>query len=218
MCCLLLILPILLSFSFPPHLSQPRSYETAGPKGDTFTLNAWVGPGLPVPHMLLTFGTNPAYEGFCVTADYLNRGPNPIGSDANYISSFYPDNVISSYDSIMALPRVVSLPPPISFSGRLLRSPLQVSCAGLTLDQLISLTTMHVSTWLASLGTAEPVQARSKGSFNSRDDKLRQYAYRANLADYRALLAESTDGMKVLGSLAAASTGPISEAYVGGGS
>mmetsp|Transcript_21635 Transcript_21635/g.45128 ORF Transcript_21635/g.45128 Transcript_21635/m.45128 type:complete len:81 (-) Transcript_21635:58-300(-) len=59
-----------------------------------------------------------------------------------------------------------------------------------------------------------PIASRLRGSFNARDDKLRQYFfYRGKLETMTALHGED-DGRII----AAISTGPISEACVGGGS
>ena len=38
-----------------------------------------------VPHLLLTMASDPAYEGISVTADYVVRGPTPLGTDMTYI-------------------------------------------------------------------------------------------------------------------------------------
>ena len=59
----------------------------------------------------------------------------------------------------------------------------------------------------------QPIAARLRGGFNARDDKLRQYFYRGKVEEYTALFGEE-EGR----TMAAISTGPISEAYVGGGS
>ena len=107
------------------------------------------------------------------------------------------------------------MPPSQSFSARLLRSPVAISVEGLTIDQIEYYSSNHVTRWLNWIKTATPVEARQRGAINTRDDKLRQYAYKASLFEYARLLPgnkEYTD------KIAIASTGPISEAYVGGGS
>ena len=54
---------------------------------------------------------------------------------------------------------------------------------------------------------------RQKAGYNSRDDKLRQFAYAGNLNKYNTQF-----GGDLAKSMAAAFTGPLAEAYVGGGS
>lgn len=48
---------------------------------------------------------------------------------------------------------------------------------------------------------------------NGRDDKIRQFAFLAAVSDYSKLVG--VEGGRILG---AAVTGPVAEAYVGGGS
>lgn len=181
----------------------------------SFTLNAWLGPSLPVPHFMLTLGKDQA--GFHLTSDFVARGAQPIGNDQNFMDNYYPTSLVAStYDTITALEGVTHLPPSTSFSRRLLRSPLQLSVTGLSFEQLSTYATAHTETWIKFFEEVEDVPTRLRGSFNARDDKLRQYAYRASMAEFKDLLV-GVDAAKVA-AIAAGCTGPISEAYVGGGS
>ena len=60
---------------------------------------------------------------------------------------------------------------------------------------------------------AKPVEARQRGAINTRDDKQRQFYYRSAVAESVAKL-----GPKMGQTIGACSTGPVAEAYVGGGS
>jgi hypothetical protein len=69
---------------------------------------------------------------------------------------------------------------------------------------------MRFLTWLDA---AQPIPARLRGSFNMRDDKLRQFFYRGQVQKQVKLLG---DGLGQ--TVAVVNTGPTAEAYVGGGS
>lgn len=84
---------------------------------------------------------------------------------------------------------------------------------GLDETTTIELVQGHVDRLLSWLDQAQPIAARLRGSFNLRDDKLRQYYFRGQMQEQVALLG--ADLGKVV---AAANTGPTAEAYVGGGS
>ena len=63
------------------------------------------------------------------------------------------------------------------------------------------------------------MEARQRGAINTRDDKIRQFIYRATVSEYAGLFAKAgVSDPDLVSRLGAASTGPISEAYVGGGS
>jgi hypothetical protein len=70
-----------------------------------------------------------------------------------------------------------------------------------------------VNRFLSWVEKAQPIMARTRGSFNLRDDKLRQYYFKGEVAKNMARLGNDL-GVKV----GAANTGPTAEAYVGGGS
>lgn len=103
--------------------------------------------------------------------------------------------------------------PKLSFNHRLLHSPIYFSGNKLPLDLVTSLATEHLDRWLGFMANAKPLEARQKAGYNTRDDKLRQFAFAAHLNEYSAKFGKET-GRK----LAAAFTGPLAEAYVGGGS
>ena len=101
----------------------------------------------------------------------------------------------------------------LSFNHRLLHSPIYFSGNTLPLELVSSLATAHADRWLDYMSAAKPLEARQKAGYNSRDDKLRQFAFAANWNEYSAKFGKET-GRR----LAAAFTGPLAEAYVGGGS
>jgi len=80
------------------------------------------------------------------------------------------------------------------------------------LQEVTQFATAHVEGWARASFEAEQVQARQRGAINSRDDKLRQYFFQGSVAQYRVV------GGELVRKLGAGSTGPLSEAYVGGGS
>jgi len=58
-----------------------------------------------------------------------------------------------------------------------------------------------------------------RGAINSRDDKQRQFQYRSVLTYYQEQLEDfASDNDDLMRRLSAGSTGPIAEAYIGGGS
>ena len=72
-----------------------------GPNGYfSRTLNIWMGPGFLVPHLLLTVGADPAkHTGMSVIADFVPRGPFPLGSDQTYLDQhFSSKDVLEWYD------------------------------------------------------------------------------------------------------------------------
>ena len=66
--------------------------------------------------------------------------------------------------------------------------------------------------WLAWVADGRETEARQRGGINGRDDKLRQFAFRAALHD-----ATDKFGPDEALAVAAGMTGPVAEAYVGGG-
>ena len=172
------------------------------------TLNLWVGPAYNVPHLLLSFGSDE--DSIYIRSDYVNRGPTPIGSDDRVLDKFYNSNVQEWYNSIMNADGVTSLKP-LNFGSRLLHtSPVAIAATGLDIDLLTTSCNTCIDNWLYWVANEEQNNPRTRGAFNARDDKLRSFAYSAAKSE---LAAFTTD----IG-LAAGWTGPISEAYVGGGS
>merc|ERR1719503_415561 len=113
-----------------------------------------------------------------MTSDYVARGPQPIGNDQNYMDNYYSTSLVTeTYDTICALKEISYLPPSVSFSARLLRSPLQLSVTGLSMEQLKVFATGHTETWLKFFDDVEDVPTRLRGSYNARDDKLRQFTF-----------------------------------------
>jgi len=59
-----------------------------GPEGyESYTLNGWLGPAYSVPHLILTLSA--VGSSVSLYADYIVRGPIPIGADQNMIDNFY---------------------------------------------------------------------------------------------------------------------------------
>ena len=178
-----------------------------------YSINCWMGPAYNCPHMLLSLMVNPfPFQGVGIRADLLARGPTPLGSDQTVVETYYGKEVIAWYDKAVAITGATPLPPLPTFSGRLLRSPVELAIAGLDESAAASLTAEHVERWLQYVLEAKQNEARSRGAINTRDDKQRQYQFRAELFDCTAWV-----GADFGGSLGAARTGPIAEAYVGGG-
>jgi hypothetical protein len=71
----------------------------------------------------------------------------------------------------------------------------------------------HLDQWVGWLLEAQQVESRQRGAMNGRDDKLREFAFKAAMSDCIEYV-----GPDKCVDLAAAWTGPIAEAYVGGGS
>ena len=179
---------------------------------ELLTLNCWMGPAYNCPHMLLSIGTDPSISGSSIRADYLPRGPIPLGSDQTTMDMYFGADVVQWYDSAVKASRGSFLPPSASFYGRLLRSPVELAVHGLDEASVAAIATEHVERWISYVLDAQQNEARSRGAINTRDDKQRMFAYRAELSD-----ATSWVGADFGASLAAARTGPVAEAYVGGG-
>lgn len=195
-------------------LTGVAKYSFSGSDTHSTTINCWMGPGFMVPHMMLTVSSNSVTGKASIVADYIPRGPSPIGSDSTYTERYFSSGeVLSWYDSAMQVPGAVQGQISPSFSGRLLRSPVHLSITGIDMSDASNIASQHVTRWLKWLNEATQVESRQRGAINVRDDKLRQYAYRASVTDASALVGNEFG--KTLG---ASWTGPVSEAYVGGGS
>ena len=180
--------------------------------GDVYCqLNGWMGPKYFLPHMLLTVGQNAAGK-YCVTADYVPRGPNAFGSDDTYVATHYGNDVLAWYENAMTIPGSVVLPPSKSFTARMLRSPVHVSVGDLSLDDATEISTKHVQRWLQWISEGKESEARQRGALNGRDDKLRQFAFKSAISE-----AMDKFGAEAARDVAAGMTGPVAEAYVGGG-
>lgn len=178
------------------------------------SVNVWMGPGYLVPHLLLTISSSMKGSDSLLTisADYVPRGPTPIGSDITYVDTYYGKSVLSWYDKY-STGNVISMPSK-SFSERLLKSAIGLTVEDLSVDNATAMSTEHVDRWIQWIKDAKQLEARQRGAINTRDDKLREYAYRANIAKSIEILGNSDDTSS---SLAACMTGPVAEAYVGGG-
>ena len=60
---------------------------------EELTINVWMGPSYDIPHMLLTFGGNADGSTYHVSADYVPRGANVMGSDPQYMQAYYNEQV-----------------------------------------------------------------------------------------------------------------------------
>lgn len=187
------------------------SQTSAG--GSEYGLNVWMGPSYDVPNMLLSFGAS--VDGMCfVIADYVPRGATPLGSDMQYMQAYYgPDSAAAAWEGAASIEGVFAVPPDMSFDTRMLYSPARIAVAGLSAADAERIATEHVQRFLGWVQSSQPIPARSRGSFNMRDDKLRQFFYKGEVKKNCAAFGPDV-GMTV----AAVNTGPIAEAYVGGGS
>jgi hypothetical protein len=173
-----------------------------------FSIDIWMGPGYMVPHMLLCLGST-SVDTYFLKTDYFPRGPTPFGSDQNYLDLYYNTEVFALQKSINSSP----LPPSTSFAARLVQSPAYSAITGLSLTDLETAATQHVDRWLQWMAAAKTVEARQRGAINSRDDKLRQFYFRGKLESF-----QQSYGAQTSKAMAAAFTGPLAEAYIGGGS
>jgi len=186
--------------------------RVGGNSGEEFTVNIWMGPSYDVPNMLLTFGQRPDGT-YAVTADYVIRGATPIGSDPQMMEAYYVPTTIDAWNRAFSSPGACPLGPPLSFDTRLLDSPGKISVCNIGLADADAVVKGHVDTFLGWLEGAQQVPARSRGSFNLRDDKLRQFFYKGQLSKSIAEFGPELGPV-----VAAVNTGPTAEAYVGGGS
>lgn len=175
------------------------------------TLNGWMGPKYFVPHMLLTVSKQ-ANAKYSVVADFVPRGPTAFGSDDSYLGTYYGQDVMAWHENAYAADGAMPLPPSKSFAARLLRSPAQVAVGELSFDDVAEIATKHVTRWLEWVAEGKESEARQRGALNGRDDKLRMFAFRAAVSEN----AERFGG-EVGKSVGAGITGPVAEAYVGGG-
>lgn len=185
--------------------------------GHLYSIDCWMGPSITVPHLRLTFGMQGVHT--TLEKDFVPRTAIPLGSDMNYLEDYFTaKESLRQYDDLVATSGATPAPPKRSFAARLLRSPLYLHLQDLPLDKIQAYSISHVDTWLQWIAASQPVDARQRGAINTRDDKLRQFAYTALLSEYRGILGgNEASGVKAA-DLAAAACGPISEAYVGGSS
>lgn len=179
---------------------------------EKLTVNVWMGPSYEVPHMLMTYGEQ-ANGKYAVAADYVVRGDTPIGSNPQYVNMFYGGDVTAAWTQAFNYEGNQPLIPQGSFEERLLASPVRIAVGGLSKEAADSIVNAHLDRFLAWVEQAQPIPARSRGSMNLRDDKLRQYFYRGEVAKSVKELGEALGPI-----VAAGNTGPTAESYVGGGS
>jgi len=173
-------------------------------------INIWMGPSYDTPHCLLTFGEE-ADGKYYVKADYVPRGATVLGSDPQYLEQYYSADVQETWKQ--AQNSGYHLPPTLEFESRMLDSPVRINNGGMAQDQAANIIRTHINRFQSWVSSAQPVPARSRGSFNLRDDKLRQYYFRGQMG---CQIRELGDGIGQ--TVAAVNTGPTAEAYVGGGS
>jgi hypothetical protein len=202
-----------LSEASPQFLTGVSSCTRIEGPAEELTINVWMGPSYDIPHMMLTFGKNADADGgtYHVSADYVPRGANTMGSDPQYMQAYYNEQVLGAWTAAAAAGQ--PLPPAAQFELRLLDSPAKIAVTGLTAAQAQDIASAHTDRFLGWVSASQPVAARLRGSFNLRDDKLRQFYYRGQVGKQVAALGQDL-GMTV----AAVNTGPTAEAYVGGGS
>eukprot|EP01039_Chlorochromonas_danica_P008970 gene8970-9901_t len=176
-----------------------------------YHFDGWLGPSRIVPHLLLSFGYD-GQRGYFVETDHLPRGPTPLGSDPSYLEAFYSPSIQAElYDNQLVLGKMAN--PSQSFALRLLRSPLYLHIEELSFENLERLVERRIALWIDWAMQGQPLDSRLRGGYNARDDKIRQYFFASRLHLYGESYRLEDE---IVRRLAAASTGPISEAYVGG--
>mmetsp|Transcript_1383 Transcript_1383/g.1988 ORF Transcript_1383/g.1988 Transcript_1383/m.1988 type:complete len:297 (-) Transcript_1383:434-1324(-) len=202
-----------MSESSPKFLTGVSYCTRNGSSGDEQMINVWMGPSYDVPHMLLKFGHKSSDDTYYVIADYIVRGGTPIGSDPQMLEAYYGLDVASAWTKAMKNDGAYALPPSMQFDSRIISSPAQLAVGGLSKIDADSIAMSHVDRFLSWLDDAKPVMARSRGAFNLRDDKIRQYYYKGEVKKNVEEFGEKLGPI-----VGAVNTGPTAEAYVGGGS
>lgn len=183
---------------------------------EEFTINIWMGPSYDVPHLLLSVGQKQQGQ-YALLADYIPRGMTPLGSDPQYLEKYFGDDVDQWWNKVCTNANQFAPPQRSSMASRIIQalSPARISVLADSKAIVEEASAEHVDRFLKWIQreAPSPIPARLRGSFNSRDDKLRQYFYRGELERHVAELGQDLGGR-----VAAGGTGPISEAYVGGGS
>ena len=179
-----------------------------------YQLDVWVGPSSFVPHMLLKV-LKSADGSFGIEADFVPRGQFAMGSDSTYVEDYYENEAsLAWYADAVTKAKGTHLSPSPSLYGRILRSPMHLAVGGMSENDACACAEAHLDRWMGHMAEAKPSEARQRGGLNVRDDKLRQFAFRAALTDAKTICG-SADSARAL---AAGLTGPQAEAYVGGGS
>lgn len=192
-------------------LTGVSKYYMEGKGQQLASLQVWLGPGYTVPNLMVTLLSKAS--GVCnVKLDYMARGSGPLGSDATYLDTYYGKESIAFYDKYSAMAKPSPLTP--SFSGRLIRSPLSLELEDVAIDTVEAMVAEHTDRWCSFMADAKQVESRLRGAINTRDDKLRQFAYSALVKE--AALFTGADAT-FCGDLGASHCGPVAEAYVGGG-
>lgn len=193
----------------PQLLNGVSVAATSNGMATRFQLNGWVSPSFEVPHMLTSMTVTPA--GVEVRMDYIGRDDLAYCS-GGYMQTFYGGDVMQAWNGAMS--SGPALPPLAQWQGRLLQSPAAVAVLVPDVGTAAQMVDAHVGRWLSWLASAQPIVARKRGAMNARDDSLRRMAYEFEVGSCVAFLGDEPTGVQ----LGAAVTGPISEAYVGGGS
>ena len=160
-------------------------------------INVWMGPSYDCPHLIWSAWAEEGKETFAIDVDYVVRGPTPIGGDPQMFEKYYSSGT-NDFDGIEYAPIE-------SIARKVLVSPIRTARSALTLPQLTEITKIFSSRWLEFVSAADVVPGRSRGAMNNRDDKQRQFFYKHLANSYS----------EEVGRLA---SGPLAEAYVGGGS
>jgi hypothetical protein len=200
-----------LSEASPQYLTGVSTCTRIQGSSEELTINVWMGPSYDIPHMLLTFGGNDDGSTYHVSADYVPRGASTMGSDPQYMQAYYNEQVLDAWTAAAAAG--TPLPPAAQFELRVIDSPAKIAVTGLTLAQAEQMAVEHTDRFLGWVTAAQILPARLRGSFNLRDDKLRQFYYRGQVGKQVAALGQELGQI-----VAAVNTGPTAEAYVGGGS
>jgi hypothetical protein len=168
---------------------------------DVISLSGWVGPTTSVPHFVLSIkkSANGLYH---YSADYVYRGSTAVGTDLTYFTSYYDNpDLLRKYNQMHSTASQSYIPDEGNFFGRVLRSPNHLNVIHGSFSDIASYSTQIVEQWVSWIKNATPVETRSRGAMNSRDDKLRQFFFASNLHQAQALLPRDKEFAKLLGIL-----------------
>jgi hypothetical protein len=88
-------------------------------------------------------------------------------------------------------PGAAPLAAPSSMYSRILTSPARMAMNSLSMQDAEAAAAAQSQRFLGWMGSTQPLMARLRGSFNSRDDKLRQFYFRGEMEHNSALLSNA---------------------------
>lgn len=178
------------------------------------SVNVWMGPTVLTPHMTLSVH-NKIDSPSRLILDYIPRGSQPLGSDSTFFNKFYNNKeYLETYQNILSSESVTKFDKSSNIFGRLLQSPMHISVANVSPETAYNNAYRHALRFISWVKEAPIVEPRQRALVNTRDDKLRQFAFQSNLHAAMEIFPTVSEAQ----TLAAAWTGPLAEAYIGGGS